>query len=455
MPIMQITDKEVTLKEDKVILTLADTTYEDQTKLIGESEGITLETVESKNNLEAGLLLDIKSKQDALYSKFETYIDYIKAKSFSWRFGIIPIFSTYDYNFDSLGTNIQANKIADNALKNNIMQNEMYFAERRTKIATALWWLKTKWEERIKMALGDLLVSIPMGKVLNYTFHADQKKLMVALDLQCNVGSSSPQNDSGDYKFLRTPYFGAYTGTGDITFALETGAQYEYSYSSTEEGLIEPATPNNTSPVSAGTFTNANNYIWIKTRFPGGMVSECKYKKGTASSKSPDSLWAIIVNTNNNCRIQNAYTDLFYTLDGEKPNATKFSVLSSGFNFDIDTDSKAVIFCAVVESPLTSDLKYTPYTKFILPFGGYTNARAMVLVYDVSNEGTILNFAVNTASVMTSNTINNMQTTLDGKNLILESPVGLSVFDLKDWGISPVYRAYNELTLDDLIRVYK
>ena len=103
MPIMQITDKEISLKNDKITLTLVDTTYEEQTKLIGESEGKTLETIESKNNLEAGLLSDIKNKQDEMHNKFETYINLIKENSLKWGFGEISVLTENEYGYLSLG----------------------------------------------------------------------------------------------------------------------------------------------------------------------------------------------------------------------------------------------------------------------------------------------------------------------------------------------------------------
>lgn len=457
MPIMQITDKEISLKADKVTLTLVDTTYEEQTKLIGESEGKTLETIESKNNLEAGLLSDIKNKQDEMHNKFESYINLIKKNSLKWGFGEIPVFSVNEYSYSSLGINIQPDHVADNALKNNIMQNEMYFSERRNKISAALWWLKTKWEEKIKMALGDIILNITNSKVLKYQIHAGQKKLLVALALQCNAGGEVPhvpQNDSGDFKFLRTPYLGEYSGTGEINITIETGALYTYTYSATLNGLLEPPTPTGSSAVSTGTFSNANNYVWIKARFPNGMITECKYERGTASPKSPDTTAAPLSRENNNCKLT-AVQKIYFNTDGSKPNLNSFQALDVGSSYTVDTATGHEVICAVMANPLTDDMTFVPYTKFIMPFGGYEYPRTLVLVYDIADNGVILDCVINTGVVAATHTIDDMQLTLDGKSLLMRSSaMGLKVFDIEAYGVSPVYKPYDMLTLDDLIRVY-
>lgn len=454
MPIMQITDKEISLKADKVTLTLVDTTYEEQTKLIGESEGKTLETIESKNNLEAGLLSDIKNKQDEMHNKFEAYINLIKKNSLKWGFGEISVLNEHEYSYLSLGINIQPDHVADNALKNNIMQNEMYFSERRNKISAALWWLKTKWEERIKMALGDIILNITNSKVLKYQIHAGQKKLLVALALQCNAVGDVPQNDSGDFKFLRTPYLGAYSGTGDITVPIEAGALYTYSFSSTLNDLTEPLTPTDKSTVSTGSFVNANNYVWIKARFPNGMITECKYERGTASPKSPDTTAAPLSRENNNCKLT-AAQKIYFNTDGSKPNLNSFQTLDVGFSYTVDTATGHEVICAVMANPLTDDMTFVPYTKFIMPYGGYEYPRTVVLVYDISDKGVILDCVINSGVVAASHTIDDMQLTLDGKSLLMKSSsMGLKVFDIEDYGVSPVYKPYDMLTLDDLIRVY-
>lgn len=443
MPIMQITDKEVTLKEDRIILTLADTTYEEQTKLIGVSEGITLETVQSKNNLEAGMLLDIKSKQDTLYPKFESYINIIKRKSLAWEFGEIPIFSSYNYNFDALGTNIQAEQLADNSLKNNIMQNEMYFAERRSKIATALWWLKTKWEERIKMALGELKITADTVNAL----HGNQKILATkeTVSVYDNQGAGYNLMSTGDYKKVRTPGItvSGYDREGNANIIIEPEAQYEIT-ASIDMDVPEPPTPGSTSPVSNGSVI-ITEYPWtrIKARFPNGIVAEVLYERGTEASGIHANDITI---TQTGRRLNNVSgVTLYYTLDGTKPTRASATV-ADGAYIDTGTGLSDIKVVRISKAVSVSDnLTYDSDMKLIMPWVYNHGIKPIVAFYNLLDKNNKYLAAI--GGVPTS-----LDFTLDGKMLIMN---GNSYYDTADWGVSPIYKPYDKLTLDDLIRVYK
>lgn len=441
MAIMQVTNKEIDLQNNNIGLTLVDTAYEEQTKLIGADEGITLETVVDADNFEIGLLHDIKIKQDALYTKFEAYITLIVNYAASCSFGSIPSFTGYTYTFVTLGSEINADKPTNNELKNKLIQNELYFKERRERISAALWWIKTKQEERITMALGDILIN--MTGVTKYAVHAGQSKIAVSMGID---GTGT------DTSFVRTPYFGGYNGTGDIAIPIETGARIEYETGST---LAEVENANIKDPDinsvvwTTGSFGTSYEYARIKLCFHNGLVNELYVQKGVAVTGSPQfgaynttAIYLAATNPNFDTIQGAAGSTVRFTTDRTAPTAAS-TVLS---NHVASSDEGVAEFIRAT-IPSNADTRFNAETKFFLPLGGRTADLPMTLIFDTASGSKTLELAL----IGTPGTI---EFTLDGKRIIAKYSTTLQVIDVDDWGVSPIYKPYDMLTLDDLIRVY-
>lgn len=444
MAILQITNKEIDLESNTITLTAIDTSYVEQTRLIGADEGITLETVASGDNFETGLLQNIKYKQDLLKTKFDAYIERINEYAATWDFGTIPFFTTYIYTFTTLGSEINKDKPANNSLKNRLVQNELYLSEARNKISAALWWLKTKHKERLIMALCSLKIS---ANTIN-TLHGNQRILATKEINSIYDGSGggllANLISSGDYKKVRTPGITGYDPSGGLDFSIiiETGAQYEYIASATYP--TAPPTPDNASPVSTGAaITSSAAYLRIKYRFPNGIVAEALYKRGVNASgiQTGD-----ITITQAGSRLTNVTGNtLYYTLDGTKPNMTS-ATIASGAHIDVPASAISDIGLVRISKAISADaeLPYDADMKFILPWSYDSGAKTFITFYDLLDKNNKYLAAI--GAVPTSLTF-----TLDGKMLIVN---GTDYYDTEDWGISPIYKPYDMLTLDDLIRVY-
>lgn len=158
MAIMEVVEKEYDLNENRVILRLFDTQYNEFARKIKDVDDKTLENITTDDFVSDSLLLDLKTKQDEIYDLYNNVttgiITLIKAYITSKGSGMTA-FPTSLFAYTSL-TNINADDILDNSLLSNIMSNESYLTECRENVLTALYNLKKDNIDRIRLELPNI-----------------------------------------------------------------------------------------------------------------------------------------------------------------------------------------------------------------------------------------------------------------------------------------------------------
>lgn len=158
MAIMEIVEKEYDLNENKVVLRLFDTQYNEFARKIKDVDDKTLENITTNDFVSDSLLLDLKTKQDEIYDLYNNattgIITLIKAYITS-KGASMTAFPPSTFTYTSL-TNIDADDILDNSLLSNIMSNESYLTECRQNTLTALYNLKKDNIDRIRLELPNI-----------------------------------------------------------------------------------------------------------------------------------------------------------------------------------------------------------------------------------------------------------------------------------------------------------
>jgi hypothetical protein len=488
MAVMQITRKSIDYNNNSAQLELIDTSYETTTKLIHADEGGTLETVVTKDFVDEGILLDIKTKQEYIKSKYDEYKATIQAYSTKWSFGAVPALTAHTLVYNTL-TNIDEDDPADDALKTVIIQNEMYFREARELIKEALWWLKSKHERRMREMFGRIIAdTYKVGDVI------DDHRILAKSEIAGN-GVVAVAVAVRDY--LMTPVFSIFTGTSMLIYCeLPNANPTNRIYITTDGSTPTPENYTHTTANPGGVTLNFalladGTPITVKARVGrNGQVVSCNYVKGTANNnRTPiprriDDNMPTARPTDEFCYFRTearngigggggaAAGNIKYTLDGTKP-TTASATLTTTRTGEITISKDIEFFHPIKLSIVVDDTQDTPVIV-IPPCGGASTQqdpdtgtiageRLYIELWNLndlgSDSGAEYTLTTNVTSAndatIPASKIEKLELSKDGRFLKVKLETETEkLIDISDFTSNPIYKPYNLLTLDDILRVY-
>lgn len=378
MAIMQVTSKEINLNTHKITLKLSDTGYDYPVKLVSTNVGNTLENVVTLDIVDESLLNDIKVKQENSKTGFDNLVSNIENYSTSWSYNSVPTpLATSQFSYGTLQNSaIDENSPIDNTLKNNIIQNELYFSEKREQIRDSIEWLIEQHGIRVTNQVLELIANLNTlgGSYDTYTA-GGRTKYITCLAMRCADGNS------GDYKYLRSPYITAYSGTSGDYVTVEAGAYYEFIL-----GDAEPKDPTRTySGISTGIeqFTiagTAGTKYRIKASFCVGanLITDSIFEVGVAKGATPvfgtgTRQWAL---DTDNRKIYSNDTNLKYSISLTDPTTT---LGTTGITLSNVADPTAEMW---LKDGIGSSV-----LKLVMPFGtnsGASDRIRIIFLYDDS-----------------------------------------------------------------------
>ena len=378
MAIMQVTSKEINLNTHKVTLKLSDTGYDYPIKLVAANVGNTLENVETLDVVDESLLNDIKVKQENSKTGFDNLVSNIENYSASWSYNSVPTpLATPQFAYSALQNSaIDENSPIDNTLKNNIIQNELYFSEKRGQIRNSLDWLIEQHGIRVTNQALELIANLnTLGGLYDTYTASGRTKYITCLAMRCADG------DNGDYKYLRSPYITAYNGTNGGYVTVESGAYYEFI-----SGDAEPKDPTRTySGISTGIeqFTiagTAGTKYRIKASFCVGanLITDSIFEVGVSKGATPTygtgtAQWGL---DTENRKIYSNDTNVKYSISLTDPTIT---LGTTGLTMSVYADPAAEMW---LKNGTDSSV-----LKLVMPFGtnsGTIGRIRMIFLYDNS-----------------------------------------------------------------------